>query len=95
MTSSERRKTIKKVFFTELTEKYPGTVIEHSEGGRYQISMPKYGDFELSGGDYWDICTYYIPWATPSKEQSAYHAWVKTKEAELQEILDNIVEIYK
>ena len=95
MTSSERRKTIKKVFFTELTEKYPGTVIEHSEGGRYQISMPKYGDFELSGGDYWGICTYYIPWATPSKEQSAYHAWVKSKEAELQEILDNIVEIYK
>jgi hypothetical protein len=57
--------------------------------------MPKYGDFELSGGDYWDICTYYIPWATPSKEQSAYHQWIKTQEAALQEILDNIVEIYK
>ena len=52
MTSSERRKTIKRAFFTEICERYPGTVIDHSEGGRYQISMPKYGDFELSGGDY-------------------------------------------
>lgn len=95
MTSSERRKTIKKVFFTQLSEMYPGCSIEHSEGGRYQISMPKYGDFELSGGDYWDICTHYIPWAKPSLEQSNYHTWIKDQESKLQDILNNIVEIYK
>lgn len=95
MTSSERRKTIKKVFFTQLEEMYPGCSIEHSEGGRYCISLPGYGDFELSGGDYWDICTYYIPWAHPSKEQATYHEWIKKQESKLQSILNNIVEIYK
>jgi hypothetical protein len=47
----------------------------------------------MSGGSYWDICTYDIPWATPSLAQDAYHKKCKDMEATLQKILDNIVEV--
>jgi hypothetical protein len=47
----------------------------------------------MSGGSYWDICTYDIPWVDPSLEQDAYHKKCKDMEASLQKILDNIVEV--
>jgi hypothetical protein len=93
MTKQEIRKAIKKEFFTKVCEMYPGTVVDHSEGGRYCIDIPSYGQYEMSGGSYWDICTYDIPWATPSLAQDAYHKKCKDMEATLQKILDNIVEV--
>ena len=93
MTKQEIRKAIKREFFTKVCEMYPGTVVDHSEGGRYCIDIPSYGQYEMSGGSYWDICTYNIPWATPSLAQDAYHKRCLATEAKLQAILDNIVEV--
>ena len=92
MTKTELRKAIKKEFFTRVCEVYPGTMIDHSEGGRYLITLPHYGDFELSGGNYWEIYSYYIPWARPTEEQDIEHKECLKIEAELQTMLDEIVE---
>ena len=93
MTSSEIRKSIKREFFTAVCEAYPGTVVDHSEGGRYAIDIPNEGMYEMSGGSYWSICTYDIPWASPSLAQDAYHKRCLATEAKLQAILDNLVEV--
>ena len=90
MTSSEIRKSIKREFFTAICEAYPGAVVDHSEGGRYAIDIPNEGMYEMSN---WDICTYSIPWASPSLEQDTYHKRCLATEAKLQAILDNIVEV--
>ena len=95
MTQTEIRKAIKKEFFTQICALYPGTVVDHSEGGRYLISLPHYGDFELSGGGYWEIYTASIPWAKPSLEQDTYHKQCLKIEAELQTILNDVVKNYK
>ena len=94
MTKAEIRKAIKREFFTQVCEVYPGTVIDHSEGGRYCIDIPNEGMFELSGGDYWDICTYSIPWAQPSDSQRSQHERALGFEQILQILLNEVVRKY-
>ncbi len=94
MTKAEIRKAIKREFFTSICEIYPGTVVDHSEGGRYCIDVPQYGMFEMSGGSYWDICTYSIPWAQPTDEQRSQHEKCVEFEGNLQLILNEIVSKY-
>ncbi len=93
MTKAEIRKAIKKEFFTAICEMYPGTVVDHSEGGRYCIDIPSYGQYEFDNPSGWQICTYSIPWVNPSLDQVVYHTKCKDMEANLQKILDNIVEV--
>lgn len=93
MTKAEIRKAIKREFFTAICEMYPGTVIDHCEGGRYCIDIPDYGRYEFDNPSGWQICTYSIPWARPSLDQIVYHTKCKNMEANLQKILDNIVEV--
>jgi hypothetical protein len=95
MTKAEIRKAIKREFFTRVCEEYPGTVIDHSEGGRYCIDIPNEGQYEFDNPSGWQICTYSIPWVDPSLAQDAYHKKCLATEAYLQGILDNIVEVYK